>query len=154
EPPAADYQRPVLPARQDVLRAHELRRGAELERRPADGAHSVGLHDHTRRLRLRPARTSLEGCVMPASTVGFIGLGNLGGPMAYMLRRAGWPVYLWARRPESLEPFAGTGAVPVPTLEELAREVDLIAVMVGGDADVEEVVIGRGVLGAMRPGTA
>ena len=42
--------------------------------------------------------------------VGFIGLGSQGGPMAGRIIDAGFPTTLWARRPASLEPFAGTAA--------------------------------------------
>jgi 3-hydroxyisobutyrate dehydrogenase len=42
--------------------------------------------------------------------VGFIGLGSQGGPMARRIIEAGYPVTLWARRPATLEPFAGTAA--------------------------------------------
>ncbi len=42
--------------------------------------------------------------------VGFIGLGSQGGPMARRIVDAGYATTLWARRPESLEPFADTAA--------------------------------------------
>jgi len=42
--------------------------------------------------------------------VGFIGLGDQGGPMAHRIIQAGYPTTLWARRPAALEPFAGTTA--------------------------------------------
>ena len=42
--------------------------------------------------------------------VGFIGLGSQGGPMARRIVEAGYPMTLWARRPETLEPFADTAA--------------------------------------------
>jgi 2-hydroxy-3-oxopropionate reductase len=42
--------------------------------------------------------------------VGFIGLGLMGRPMALHLERAGHTLHLWARRPESLAPFAAVNA--------------------------------------------
>jgi len=42
--------------------------------------------------------------------VGFIGLGSQGGPMARRIVEAGYETTLWARRPESLEPYADTAA--------------------------------------------
>ena len=44
------------------------------------------------------------------TTVGFIGLGSQGGPMARRIIDAGYSTTLWARRPASLEPFADTAA--------------------------------------------
>jgi 3-hydroxyisobutyrate dehydrogenase-like beta-hydroxyacid dehydrogenase len=73
--------------------------------------------------------------------------------MAEMILRAGWPLFLWARRHASLEPFRGTAAQPVGSLPELGEACDLVGVCVFDDADVEEVVLGDdGLLRGMRPG--
>jgi len=64
--------------------------------------------------------------------------------MARRIIAAGYPVTLWARRPASLEPFAGTGAAVAGSAAELAAASDVICVCVLGDADVEEVVAGEG----------
>ncbi|MHC5257763.1 NAD(P)-dependent oxidoreductase [Streptomyces sp. UC4497] len=84
---------------------------------------------------------------------GFIGLGSQGAPMARRIVDAGLPLTLWARRPASLEPFAGTKAEVADTPAELASLCDVVGVCVVGDADVEEVVLGdSGVLAGLRPG--
>jgi len=86
--------------------------------------------------------------------VGFVGLGMQGAPIAQRIIDAGYPTTLWARRPATLEPFAGTGARLVDTLAELGAHCDLIGVCVFADGDVEEVVAGAdGLLSAMRPGS-
>jgi 3-hydroxyisobutyrate dehydrogenase len=46
--------------------------------------------------------------------VGFIGLGSQGAPMARRIVDAGYPTTLWARRPATLEPFAGTAGAASP----------------------------------------
>ncbi len=85
--------------------------------------------------------------------VGFIGLGSQGGPMARRIIDAGYPVTLWARRPATLEPFAGTQAKIAGSPADLAAGADLVCVCVVADADVEEVVTGSGgVLGGLRAG--
>jgi 3-hydroxyisobutyrate dehydrogenase len=85
--------------------------------------------------------------------VGFIGLGSQGGPMARAIIGAGYPVTLWARRPASLEPFAGTPARVAASPAELAAASDLACICVVGDADVEEVLAGEaGVLAGLRRG--
>lgn len=90
--------------------------------------------------------------------VGFIGLGGQGAPMARRIIEAGFPVTLWARRPETLAPFAATAAETVGSARELGAAVDLACVCVLNDAGVEEVVTGAnggdgGLLAGMRPGT-
>ncbi|HNA50254.1 MAG TPA: NAD(P)-binding domain-containing protein, partial [Mycobacterium sp.] len=58
--------------------------------------------------------------------VGFIGLGSQGAPMARRIVEAGHPTTLWARRPESVEPFADTAATVAATPAELAAASDLV----------------------------
>lgn len=85
--------------------------------------------------------------------VGFIGLGSQGGPMARRIVDAGYPTTLWARRPESLEPFADTAAKVAGSPAELAADSDLVCLCVVGDADVDEVTTGeQGVLAGLTPG--
>jgi 3-hydroxyisobutyrate dehydrogenase len=86
----------------------------------------------------------------PQLRVGFIGLGSQGAPMARRIVDAGFPVTLWARRPATLEPFAGTPAKVAASPADLAASSDLVCVCVVSDADVEEVVAGeRGVLAGL-----
>jgi 3-hydroxyisobutyrate dehydrogenase-like beta-hydroxyacid dehydrogenase len=86
--------------------------------------------------------------------VGFVGLGKLGTGMAEAMRRAGWPLHVWARRPASLEPFVGLSGVEiVDSRRELGARCELVGVCVTADADVEAVVLGDdGVLAGMDRG--
>jgi 3-hydroxyisobutyrate dehydrogenase-like beta-hydroxyacid dehydrogenase len=85
--------------------------------------------------------------------VGFIGLGSQGGPMARRIAEAGFPTTLWARRPESLAPFADTPAATAATPAELAAASDLVCLCVVGDDDVRQVLSGpQGVLSGLAPG--
>ena len=85
--------------------------------------------------------------------VGFIGLGSQGAPMAGRIVEGGFPTTLWARRPASLEPFAGTAASVAASPAQLAAASDLVCLCVVGDADVVEVVTGEnGVLAGLKPG--
>jgi 3-hydroxyisobutyrate dehydrogenase len=86
-----------------------------------------------------------------STRVGFIGLGSQGGPMARRIIEAGYPVTLWARRPATLEPFAGTAAKTAGSPAELASTSDLVCVCVRDDADTEEVV--DAVLGGLAAGS-
>jgi 3-hydroxyisobutyrate dehydrogenase-like beta-hydroxyacid dehydrogenase len=72
-------------------------------------------------------------------SVGFIGLGQIGAPMANRL--VGWPggLVLYDARPEAMEPFA-TGARLAGSVAEVGRTANLISVMVRDDAQVTDVI--------------
>lgn len=85
--------------------------------------------------------------------VGFIGLGSQGAPMARRIVEQGFPLTLWARRPESVEPFADTSAAVAATPAELGAASDVVGICVVADADTEDVVLRPdGVLAGMAPG--
>ena len=81
---------------------------------------------------------------------GFIGLGSQGGPMAQRMIDAGLDVVLWARRAETLQPYADTTAIIAPSLRALAEQVDYCAVCVVDDAGVQ--LVCDELLAAMAPG--
>ena len=76
--------------------------------------------------------------------VGFIGLGIMGRSMALNLLKAGYPLALHARRPESMEPLEAAGAETCRSPAELAARSDLIFTMVSDTPDVEQVLFGPG----------
>ena len=89
--------------------------------------------------------------------VGFIGLGNMGMPMAINLARAGVPLCVHDLRPEPLAELAALGAEIVQSPQEVGERSDLVATVVVDDAQVEGVLLGSdddpGVLATARPGT-
>jgi 3-hydroxyisobutyrate dehydrogenase len=70
---------------------------------------------------------------------GFIGLGSQGGPMARRMIDAGYPVMLWARRPESLAPYTDSSAEIVGDIATLGRRADHVGVCVVDDAGVQQI---------------
>jgi 3-hydroxyisobutyrate dehydrogenase-like beta-hydroxyacid dehydrogenase len=72
--------------------------------------------------------------------VGFVGLGQMGQPMA--LRLAGWPggLIVHDTRAEAMEPLARAGAEPADSLAAVAARARLISVMVRDDDQVRSVV--------------
>ena len=70
---------------------------------------------------------------------GFIGLGSQGAPMARRMIEAGLPTVLWARRPESLDPYRGTAATFAASVAELGAQVEHVGVCVVDDNDVRQV---------------
>ena len=75
--------------------------------------------------------------------VGFIGLGLMGRPMALHLEKAGHALRLWARRPESLAPFAAVNAKTYATPAEVAANAEVVITMVADAPDVEKVCLGE-----------
>lgn len=86
--------------------------------------------------------------------IGFIGLGIMGQPMALNLHRAGHPLHLYARRPETLSPLSEQGATIHSSPKELATQVDLIITLVSDGPDVESLLFGpEGICQGAHPGT-
>jgi 3-hydroxyisobutyrate dehydrogenase-like beta-hydroxyacid dehydrogenase len=88
---------------------------------------------------------------MTGARIGFIGLGNQGGPIAHRIVDAGMDLTVWARRPEALEAFAAKGATVTSTVEELGATCDHVGICVVSDADVVDVC--DHLIPAMRPGS-
>ena len=85
-------------------------------------------------------------------TVGFIGLGIMGRPMALNLVKAGYDLVVHARRPESMAPLAEAGARTAASPAEVARDAAIVFTMVSDTSDVEEVILGpEGVIQGVRP---
>ena len=83
--------------------------------------------------------------------VGFIGLGSQGGPMARRIVEGGFSLTLWARRAESLAPFADTAAQTADSIAALGAVCDHVGVCVVDDGDVQAVM--DTLLPAMKPGS-
>ena len=88
---------------------------------------------------------------MAQETIGFIGLGSQGGPMAERIAVAGMPLVVWARRPEALESYVAGGATAAATVSELGTLCDHVGICVVNDADVFSVT--DQLIPAMKPGS-
>ena len=94
----------------------------------------------------------------PASkpTVGFIGVGNMGWPMAACLVKAGFPVLINDSRREVANNFVQQhGGVAPDTLQQLAAGSDIVVTMLPTSVIVEHVLTGGddNVFAGMKPGT-
>jgi 3-hydroxyisobutyrate dehydrogenase-like beta-hydroxyacid dehydrogenase len=78
-----------------------------------------------------------------SSKVGFVGLGNMGTPMASRLLAAGNALVVCDVNAASLKEFAKLGAETVPTPAELADRCETIFVSLPTPAIVEKVAIGE-----------
>ena len=90
---------------------------------------------------------------MNALKLGFIGLGNMGMPMARSLLKAGFPVTVFDLRPEALAEIRTQGAVIAGSPAEVAKSGEIIISMVRDESQTEEVLFGRsGVWEGIRAG--
>lgn len=74
--------------------------------------------------------------------IGWIGLGNMGVPMASNLIRAGFEVYVYNRTKSKAEPLLEMGAHFVDQPEQLYRTCDIVITMVSDDQAVKEIYTG------------
>ena len=86
-------------------------------------------------------------------TVGFIGLGNLGTPMAQNIQRAGFPMVVYDAREGATRALLEGGARLAMSPGEVADISDVILSSVPGPIEVEEIALGRvGILNGLSPG--
>ena len=86
-------------------------------------------------------------------TVGFIGLGLMGGPMAHRLIARGVPVRIWARNPDRLPPFDAAGATVCDSPAALAAASDIIMTCVYDTEAMEDLLFGAGrLVDGLSPG--
>jgi 2-hydroxy-3-oxopropionate reductase len=89
-----------------------------------------------------------------AETIGFIGLGIMGKPMALNLIKGGQRLCVHARRAESMAPLVEAGASALDSPAAVAEQADIIFTMVSDTPDVEQVILGeRGILSKGRRGS-
>lgn len=89
-----------------------------------------------------------------SETIGFIGLGIMGGGMATNLYKAGFDLTVWNRTPGRTTPFVEAGVKIANNPAELAANCAIIITCVSDTPDVESVILGpNGVLEGARPGS-
>jgi len=84
------------------------------------------------------------------ATIAFIGLGNMGGPMAANLVRAGHQVTVFDLMPAAVKTLTDLGAASAATANEAAQEAAFVITMLPASRHVESVYLGEGgLLGAV-----
>lgn len=87
-------------------------------------------------------------------TVGFIGLGRMGRPMASNLRRNGFALVVHDVSPDPVRDLERQGASVARTYADVASAADVILTMLPNTAVVADVIAGpQGLLAHARPGT-
>jgi 3-hydroxyisobutyrate dehydrogenase len=88
------------------------------------------------------------------ASIGFIGLGNMGLPMAQNLIKAGHAVSGFDVSDAAAQRLGAGGGVRAHSLAEACREAEVVVTMLPAGAHVREVYLGEGgVLAAVAPGT-
>lgn len=62
-------------------------------------------------------------------TIGFIGLGNMGSPMALNLVKAGYPLTVFDVVPDAVKQLAAAGAVAAASIAEAVAKADIVITM-------------------------
>jgi NAD binding domain of 6-phosphogluconate dehydrogenase len=92
---------------------------------------------------------------MPDTSIGFIGLGIMGAPMAANLARAGYPLVVHNRSRSKVERFVAEheGPQAAATPKEVAERTDAVITMLPDSPEVEQVYLGEdGVIAGARAG--
>jgi 3-hydroxyisobutyrate dehydrogenase-like beta-hydroxyacid dehydrogenase len=85
--------------------------------------------------------------------IGFLGLGNMGIPMALHLIAAGHELSVWNRTEGRTEPLLREGAIQAGTPAEAELGADAVITMLFDDTAYEDVLFGsHGLLDALTPG--
>ena len=87
------------------------------------------------------------------ATIGFIGLGNMGAHMTRNLIKTGHSLKVFDLNEEAMRYVAQSGAKAVASAREAATGVEFVVTMLPVGANVREVFVNGGVIGAAAPGT-
>ncbi len=91
---------------------------------------------------------------MAPLTIGFLGTGIMGGPMARNLCRAGHAVRAWNRSPDKAAALAEAGVGLAADPAEAVRGADAVICMLSSGPVCDEILLGPdGALAAMAPGS-
>lgn len=88
--------------------------------------------------------------------IGFIGLGNMGKPIAENLAKAGFPMAVMDLKPEPVAELTALGAKAVSSLRELAEASDIVCSVVMNDRQTLSLYLEQedgGLLAHMTPGS-
>lgn len=89
---------------------------------------------------------------MPES-IGFVGLGIMGQPMAMNLLKAGYKVAVFNRTQSKVDLLEKNGARAATSPADAARDADAVMSIVSDSAAMEEVTLGKnGIIETIRPG--
>jgi 3-hydroxyisobutyrate dehydrogenase len=86
-------------------------------------------------------------------SVGWVGLGDQGAPMAQAIAEAGFELNIWVRRETTLAALDGLPYIRHDTPAALGAASDVLGLCLREDSDIEDVLTTGGLLGSLRPGS-
>jgi len=98
------------------------------------------------------ASTNSEGVIKMSETIGFIGLGHLGLPMATNLLNAGYSLRVHNRTASKAKSLVAQGAQLVTRPVDAVTSGGIVVTIVWDDAALESVVMSHGFLEQLGPG--
>ena len=88
------------------------------------------------------------------SQIAFIGLGNMGGPMAQNLLKAGYQVTVFDLSPTAIQTLANAGATVATSAQDAVRNANIVISMLPASRHVEALYLGEnGLLAHIPKGT-
>jgi 3-hydroxyisobutyrate dehydrogenase len=88
---------------------------------------------------------------MHSPTIGFVGLGSMGGSLVRALLSAGHAPVVFDIDPGAVDALVDEGAVGATSISEVASQADIVGVCVANDAQIRSVLDG-GLLGGLHRG--
>jgi 3-hydroxyisobutyrate dehydrogenase-like beta-hydroxyacid dehydrogenase len=89
-----------------------------------------------------------------AQTLGFIGLGNMGNPMAGNVLKQGFPLSVYDRNAAAMANLVAAGAQAGASAAALAERCDIVLTCVPGSPESEDLYLGEdGLVARARPGS-
>ena len=89
-----------------------------------------------------------------ATSVGFIGVGNMGNPMASNVLKAGFPMIVYDRNPQAMENLLQAGAQRAASAREVVEGAQIVLTSLPASPDVEAVYLAPGgLVESAKPGT-
>ena len=89
-----------------------------------------------------------------ATSVGFIGVGNMGNPMASNVLKAGFPMVVYDRSPQAMENLLQAGAQCAASARQVVEGSEIVLTSLPASPDVEAVYLEPGgLVESAKPGT-
>jgi len=89
-----------------------------------------------------------------AVSVGFIGLGNMGNPMAVNVQKAGFPMTVFDLNPKTMENLVAAGARAAASARQVVESAEVVLTSLPGSPEVEDVYLSPGgLIELAKPGS-
>ena len=87
-------------------------------------------------------------------SVGFIGLGNMGNPMAANVMKGGFALTVFDKNPQAMANLVAAGARKAESAQEVAKTMDVLLTCLPGSPEVESLYLGpEGVIACAQAGS-